>query len=217
MSAEITGLLHGSGYASIAVICCLILLEELGIPMPFAPGDLLLVLAGAAIATGRVNPILVVVATYVSAAGGALVGREIFERLGSAALPRISRLLHAGKRVDALAVRLRRGGAPAVFVGRITPGLRVVTNEVSGLVSMPRRTFVKGLLPAVAVYQTLFMGLGAWLGRTAWSTIEHYAPKSGELIVLLALVVAGTLAVHALAGRIRASAPKRRQVMEVKA
>jgi len=214
MHMDITGLLSGSGYGSIAFICCLIVLEELGVPMPMAPGDLLLVLAGAAIATGRVNPLVVVAATYVSAVGGAITGREIFGRLGTAALPRIAAFLHAGKRVDTLAARLRRGGAPAVFFGRITPGFRVVTTEVSGLISIPRRTFVKGLLPAVAIYQAVFMGLGAWLGRAAWSTIEHYAPRPGEVLVLLALVVAATLVAHVLAKRIRAAAPKRRQIME---
>src|SRR5215470_17593078 len=80
--------------------------------------------------------------------------------------------------------RLRRG-APAVFVGRITPGLRVVTTEASGLISIPRRTFVKELLPAGALYEAIFLGLGAWLGREAWRTIERYGPKPGQLIVLM--------------------------------
>src|SRR5262245_23764088 len=143
MSAEISGLLGCTGYLPIAVICGLIVLEELGIPMPFAPGDLLLVMAGVSVATGHVNPFVVIAATYVSAILGAITAREMFERLGTAALPRIAALLHAGKRVDSLTARLRRGGAPAVFVGRITPGLRVVTTGLSGLVFTPRRPSVR--------------------------------------------------------------------------
>lgn len=36
------------------VICGLLFLEEVGVPLPFAPGDLLLAIAGIAVAAGRV-------------------------------------------------------------------------------------------------------------------------------------------------------------------
>jgi membrane protein DedA with SNARE-associated domain len=210
MDAELRALLSGSGYAPIAVICCLIVLEELGIPMPFAPGDVLLVVAGMTIATSHLNPLVVVAATYVSAVIGAVGGREIFERLGIAALPRMAAVLRLGNRIEALTSRLRRGGAIAVFAGRITPGLRVVTNEVSGLVAMPRRTFAKGLLPAVAVYQAAFMGIGIWLGPRAWLFLEHNAPKPVVLVVVLAILFAAVWAAHALAGRLRKALAKPR-------
>jgi membrane protein DedA with SNARE-associated domain len=217
MNTQITALIGGSGYLPIAVICCLIMLEELGVPMPFAPGDLLLVVAGVGIATGHLNPLLVVAATYVSALLGAIVGREVFERIGTATLPRIASLLHAGKRVEDLTARLQRGGAAAVFVGRITPGLRIVTTYVSGLVGMPRRTFIKGLAPGIAVYQAVFVGLGFWLGPAALKTIEQHAPKPGQLIVFAALVTVSMLVARAVAKRIRAAEPKRREIMEVQA
>ncbi|HEX2648179.1 MAG TPA: VTT domain-containing protein [Candidatus Dormibacteraeota bacterium] len=214
MVAEVHALLNGSGFALIAAICGLILVEELGIPMPFAPGDLLLVLAGVSIATSHLNPLAVVAATYASAVIGALGGREIFERLGAAALPRLAAILHAEARVDGLTARLRRGGAIAVFTGRITPGLRVVTNEVAGLVAMPRRTFLTGLLPAVAVYQAVFMGLGIWLGPAAWKTIEHHAPNPALVLLLVVAVFAVAWAVHALGGRFHAPAVRLPRVLD---
>jgi len=203
MTEGITGLLGVSGYALVAVICGLIVLEELGIPMPFAPGDFLLVVVGVTIATAHVNPLVVASATYLSAVAGAICGREIFERIGGAALPRIATFMHAGRRVDDLAARLRRGGWPAVFVGRITPGMRINTTYISGLVALPRRTFVIGLAPAIAVYEGVFIGLGAWLGPSAWVTIERYAPRPIELAMLLAVVVASVIAGHALVNRMR--------------
>lgn len=217
MTADGTGLLSLSGYALIAVICGLIVFEELGIPMPFAPGDLLLVLAGVSIATTHLNPLVVVAATYVSAVLGAVTGREVFGRLGTAALPRIASLLHAGNRIEALAAKLRRGGAAAVFLGRITPGLRVVTTEISGLVAMPRRTFLRGLLPAIAVYEAVFLSLGAWLGPGAWGTIERYAPKPGQLLISVIIVAVSALAGRGWAKRVHAAGLKRRKVMEVQA
>src|SRR5260370_17449523 len=182
MSAAIQALLGISGYPLMAVICGLIMLEELGIPMPMAPGDLLLVLTGVSIATGRVNPLAVVTAVYVFALLGAIAGGELCERIGSTALPRIARVLHAGDGGDDLAAKLRRGGSATVFVGRITPGLRVYTTQLSGLVAMPRRTFFIGLAPGIAVYDAIFISLGAWLGIGVLTTIKHYLPGPAALL-----------------------------------
>src|SRR5260370_40571113 len=141
--------------------------------MPMAPGDLIVVRVGASIAAGHVNPLVAVLATYLAALLGAVGGRELFARVGGAAVPRIAALLHAHDRVDDLTARLRRGGSASVFVGRITPGLRVVTNELAGLIAMPRRTFLIGLAPAVAVYEAVFIGLGALLCQAPLQTTRH--------------------------------------------
>ena len=203
MGAIIATLLGLSGYPLIGVICGLIVLEELGIPMPMAPGDVLLVLAGAAIATGRVNPFVVVAAAYVSALLGAVGGREIFMRIGTAALPRIAALLRAGDRVDRLTARLRRGGSGAVFAGRITPGMRINTTYLAGLIALPRRTFVIGLAPAIAVYECVFISLGAWLGVGVLTTIKHHMPGPGELVLLAVAVIGSAFAVRALVNHFR--------------
>src|SRR5579864_6125026 len=50
------------GPALIAVICGLLFLEEVGVPLFFAPGDLVLAISGIAIAGGRVNATALVVA-----------------------------------------------------------------------------------------------------------------------------------------------------------
>src|SRR6266849_4704152 len=203
MNAIITALLGLSGYPLIGVVCGIIVLEELGIPMPMAPGDLLLVLAGVAIATGGVNPIVVVAAAYVSALLGAVAGREICICIGSAALPRIAAMLHAGDRVDRLTARLRRGGSGAVFLGRITPGMRINTTYLSGLIALPRRTFLIGLAPAIAVYDAFFISLGAWLRVGALTTIKHYTPEPRELLLLLVIVVGSALAGRVLIRHMR--------------
>src|SRR5260370_25916295 len=188
MSAVIHALLGLSGYPLIGVICGLISVEELGIPMPMAPGDLLLVLTGISIATGRVTPFAVVAAVYVSALLGAIGGRELCERIGSTALPRIARLLHAGDRVEDLTAKLRRAGSTTVFLGRITPGLRVYTTQLSGLVAMPRRTFLIGLAPGIALYDAVFITLAASLGLAVLTTIKHYMPGPGVLVLLIIVI-----------------------------
>jgi len=215
MHETATGFLGLTGYAMVGLICGLIVVEELGIPLPVAPGDGLLILAGAAIATGHVNPMICVAALYVSAVVGAVCGREVFERLGSATLPRITAMLHTGDRVDRLTARLRRGGSTAVFLGRITPGLRIVTTYVAGLTAMPRRTFFIGLAPGVAAYQFVFLSLGFWLGPTALTAIQRHGPKPGVLLFLVVLAVGLGAAGHVLLNRARGRA--RREVRPVMA
>jgi len=58
----ITSISRLSGYLLIAVIAGLVFIEESGIPVPFAPGDLLLMIAGIAIASDTVEPFPMVAA-----------------------------------------------------------------------------------------------------------------------------------------------------------
>jgi|GEM_PF-2270067 len=206
----IPALLGLSGYGLIAGICALLFVEEIGVPMPFAPGDLLLVIAGASITAADLNPILVMAATYAAAVAGAMCGRELFHRMGSRSVSRITRLLRVDHSVERLAGRLRGLGSRGVFIGRVTPGLRVHTTEVSGLIAMPRLTFLRGLAPAVAVYEAVFLGLGLWLGPAAWGTVHQYLPAVWEALAItaLGLGLARLLQIH-LSDRRRSS----RQIM----
>jgi membrane protein DedA with SNARE-associated domain len=186
----IPGVAGLTGYALISAICGLLLVEEVGVPLPCGPGDLLLVVAGAAMVSGRLNPVAVVFAIYIAALSGAIGGREAFNRVRGRALARITRFLRVDGQVERLAARLGRGGARAVFLGRITPGLRVMTTQVCGLSGMPRRTFVMGLAPAVAVYEAFFLGIGATFGPGALSMLNRHMPSPWQLMVVVVVIIA---------------------------
>ena len=70
------------GTTLVVAICVLMFIEEVGVPLPFAPGDLVLAIGGIAIAGGRVNPFLLVGAVSISITVGALIGREAARLLG---------------------------------------------------------------------------------------------------------------------------------------
>jgi membrane protein DedA with SNARE-associated domain len=70
------------GTTLLMAICILMFLEETGVPLPFAPGDLVLATAGIAVADGRVNPVLLVSTVAISVTVGALIGRGVAEWLG---------------------------------------------------------------------------------------------------------------------------------------
>src|SRR6202521_5947587 len=178
------------GPTLIVVICVLMFIEEIGVPLPFAPGDLVLAIGGIAIAGGRVNPFMLVGAVSISITVGALIGGEAARLLGWQRLMKVAEPLHARGPLERAAGLLRRGGWRAVFTARLIPGLRVYTTQVAGVSRMPVRTFLLGLLPANAVYIAGFVGLGAAFGRPILALIplaEHQLLIA--LLVLVALVV----------------------------
>ena len=155
----------------VLAISGLLFIEECGLPLPFAPGDLVLMLGGIAIATQGVNPVLFVLAACLASVAGALIAREILNRARAPTLLKVAARLHVQGPIDRASRLLRRSGWLGVLVGRLIPGLRIHTSQVAGAIAMPRRTFLAGLLPAVAIYVGVFTGLGILIGPAAIAAI----------------------------------------------
>ena len=190
-----------SGDLLILVIAGLLFIEETGIPIPFAPGDLLMLIAGIAIASDTVAPIPMVAALLVAITAGAMIGREVFALVGQAALAKAADALHFKTALDRATRLLRRGGARAVFVGRLFPGLRISTTQVAGVSRMPRMTFALGLIPSVLIYTGVFVGLGAIVGQPAVTLFHRAEHRLFVLVVAGLAAVAVVLSVRILARR----------------
>jgi energy-coupling factor transport system substrate-specific component len=181
--------LEGPGL--IVAICLLLFIEECGVPLPFAPGDLVLAIAGIAIAGGRVSALAMVAAVFAATTVGAAVGREIFALVGWDRLLKLADRLRARKPLERASGLLRRSGWRGVFTARLIPGLRIYTTQVAGVSRMPRLTFYVGLVPASALYVAAFVGLGAAFGRPILELIraaEHQV-LIAALVLLLAVVL----------------------------
>ena len=101
---SMTFLDHVQGPALLAVLCLLIFVEECGVPLPFAPGDVLLAVCGLAIRRGGLNPVLAVAAVYLSTLAGAMTGRELFDVAGT----RLLRLFSGSEHLPGPLERARR-------------------------------------------------------------------------------------------------------------
>lgn len=194
-----------NGTTLVTVISVLMFIEETGVPVPFAPGDLVLAIGGIAVAGGRVNPAMLVGAVAVSITMGALIGREAAHLLGWERLMRVAEPLHARGPLERATGLLQRGGWRAVFTARLIPGLRVYTTQVAGVSRMPRTTFIAGLLPANVVYIAAFVGLGAAFGRPILGLIHAAERQLLIAILLLAVVIGVFLLTRAPARRTLAS------------
>jgi membrane-associated protein len=190
-----------SGDLLIAVIAGLVFIEESGIPVPFAPGDLLLMIAGIAIASDTVEPVPMVSALLLATVLGAMVGREVFAAVGRPALTKVAEVLRFRPALERATHLLRRGGAPAVFIGRLIPGLRIHTTQVAGVSRMPRLTFAAGLIPSVLVYIAFFVGLGALVGQPAVRLFHRAEHRFFVITVTTLAALAVVLSVRWLARR----------------
>jgi energy-coupling factor transport system substrate-specific component len=176
------------GLTLAVVLAGFMFVEEAGVPLPFAPGDILLAIGGIAIAGGRVDPVTLVLASFVATVAGAVLGREIFSFIGWERLMRVATRLRAGAPLERAAGLLQRSGWRGVFTARLIPGLRVETTRVAGVSRMPRRIFLAGLVPSAVVYIAAFVGLGAAFGRPILALI--HASEHNVLLAALALAVA---------------------------
>jgi membrane protein DedA with SNARE-associated domain len=172
----------------VAILSGLLFIEECGVPLPVAPGDLILLVGGIAIATGRVNPVVLVLCVSGALILGAITGRELFATIGPRPLWSIAGRLGATGLLDKAARRLRQGGWRGIFVCRLMPGLRVHTNQVAGALAIPRRTFLAGMVPATIVYISLFLGIGTVFGAAALTTVRSIDSLLVALLVSTALL-----------------------------
>src|SRR5712691_4982031 len=190
-----------SGDLLIAVIAGLVFIEETVIPIRFAPGDLLWIIAGIAIASDTVDPVPMVAALLPATIFGAMIGREVFAAVGRPALKRAADALGFRPALDRTSDLLRRRGAPAVFIGRLIPGLRITTTQVAGVSNMPRLTFGAGLIPSVVVYIAIFVGLGALAGQPAVRLFHRAEHRFFVIAVTVLAALAVILSVRWLARR----------------
>lgn len=110
------------------------------------------------------------------------VGRGAFERYGW--------LLHLGPAtLDRAEGALRRSGWRGVLLGRLIPGLRIVTPIAAGVLGVSFAQF----LPAVAVggflYLLAFNLLGYFVGAAALDAYERIGLPTGALLALAAVAL----------------------------
>src|SRR5205085_11102515 len=123
---------------------------------------------------------------------GAMVGREVFAAIGRPALMKVADAVRFRPALERAIQLLKRGGAPAVFAGRLIPGLRIHTTQAAGVSNMPRFTFAAGLIPSVVVYISVFVGLGAIVGQPA-VRLFHRAEQRFFVLAVTALAIVAVI------------------------
>ena len=188
----------------VALLFIVILLKEIGVPVPI-PGDVLMLVAGARAATGTLSLVEVLLAATLAGVMGASVqyvaargpGRGVIYRFGKYIGLTPARL---GKAADFIKGR----GWVGVAIGRALPGLRIGAVAAAGLAEVPPRTFLLGLTAGTA----LFVGFHTLLGFVAGPGVGQVLsgvniPVVAFLVLVALLGLAGWLLIRSRRARAR--------------
>src|SRR5918911_3286671 len=164
-----------------------LLIEEAGVPVP-VPGDVLMLILGIHAREGTVSLWQAVGATWLGTMigstalyyGSRLAGRGLVYRYG-----RFIRL--TPERLDSAEQWLNRHGSRAVFLGRLVPGLRIVTAVACGVFDVPFRAFFPAMSLGALLYILVYTLLGYFLGPPVLSFMEKVHIPFGLLGSLVPL------------------------------
>lgn len=168
-----------------------LLVEEAGVPVP-VPGDFLMLYLGVRAGEGRVPLWQAIVVMELATVLGAtflyvaarLAGRGLVYRYG-----RFIRL--TPERLDSAERWLKLHGTRAVFLGRLLPGLRIVTAVACGVFEVPPRVYLPSMALGALLYIVVYTLLGYFFGQPILDLLEKvHVPFSllGSLIPLTILV-----------------------------
>lgn len=154
------------GYLGIALA---MLLENV---FPPIPSEAILPTAGMAARRGAMSVVGVILAATAGSLAGAIgwyyVGRWVgHDRLRGWADRKGRYLGFSPKDIDKADAWFHRWGGTAVFVGRMIPGIRTLVSVPAGLAGMPLGRFVAFSTAGSAIWSTLLVLVGWWLGRSA--------------------------------------------------
>ncbi|WP_213981381.1 DedA family protein [Sphingomonas sp. dw_22] len=160
--------------------------------IPPVPSELIMSVAGIAAGQGRMSfPLLVLVGTLGCAVGN-LFWYEVGRRYGYERLrPAVDRwgrwLTLEWEDVEKLRRFFHRWGGITVFIFRFMPIGRTVISIPAGLLRMPFWRFLIYTTLGSAVWNTILVGVGYWLG-TNFETVDHWIAPVVTAVVALAVL-----------------------------
>ncbi len=182
--AFLTGL---NGTAALVLLCALLFAEEAGIPLPFLPGEILLVAAGLLITNDAISPYIFFPAAYIAVLAGALAGYIWARVIGAKGLWTIAERLHVTGHLDRVMERLRAAGPIQIGISRLIPGLRIYTTLVAGAAEVDLRVFLIGAMPAILLWLGIFTLAGMLIGIPVvhfLTRVEHLALTAAVLVLI---------------------------------
>ena len=186
--------LHGA--VALALLPALLFAEEAGVPLPFAPGEVVLLFAGLLIASGGLNPYAFFPLVLFACIAGSLIGYSWARVVGERGLAGLARRLRQQRNLERVEERLRSAGWLKIAVCRLIPGLRIYTTLVAGAVRAPRRSFTIAIVTSTVVWVAIFVALGMLIGVPVAHFLDRIQKLALEGAILIVIGVGLYLAVR---------------------
>ncbi|MCW2799434.1 MAG: hypothetical protein JWQ70_906 [Aeromicrobium sp.] len=194
--AVLTPWLVSLGPAAFLLVMAIVFAESGLLIGFFLPGDSLLFLAGAFVASGVIDlPLwLLMLGVAIAAIAGDQVGYVIGRRLGPRVFSRPDSRLFSQSHADSAKRFFERHGSKAVILARFVPVVRTFVPVVAGIGRMPRRRFTAYNVIGGATWSALILAAGFWFGGIAFVAAH---------IELITIGLAGLSVVPALIAYVR--------------
>lgn len=184
-------LLHGlHGTVAAILICSLLFVDEAGLPLPVAPNEVLLLLTGVLIASDAFPLWAIAPAVFAALLLGMIAGYFWARTLGQSGLQSLAERVRARDAYDRAQARLKSATPWGIGVARMIPGLRPYATLVSGAAEVDMRTFLLGAVPALLVWEFVWVLVGIVAGLPIahlLHRVEQVALRGGILLVLAAV------------------------------
>lgn len=195
------------GYIAIFI---LMFVEEAGVPLPL-PNEAALMYVGYLTSKGELNAIVAGLVATLGASCGSTLLYNIARRGGRRLIHRFGRFLHIDDaKLDRAERWVERYGTISVPVARLTPGLRIATTIIAGILRVPFRIVVVAVVGVSLVWSYFWIYLGKLLGDN-WEEGLHTFERFGRWGVAVVVLVAITVLLIRHALRRRAAAREARR------
>ena len=166
-------------------------LEEGGLPIP-VPGDFLMIALGARARDGGIVLWQVIAAMEAGTVLGSSLLYLLARRGGRGVVERYGSFIGIGPaQLDRAELQLQRHGALGVLLGRLLPGLRILTAIACGIFRVPFRVFLPAMSLGSLIYIVGYTMLGYFAGPAVLGVFEAlHLPiglvgSGGPLLLLL--------------------------------
>jgi membrane protein DedA with SNARE-associated domain len=180
------------GYFAVFV---LMLVEEAGVPLPL-PNEVALMYVGFLSSQGHLDPNLAGLSATAGAACGSAILYTLALRGGRRLIHRFGRFIHVtDARIDQAERWVARYGMISIPVARLTPGLRIATTIVAGVLRVPYRVVIVSVVGVSLVWSFFWIHLGRALGDR-WEEAAQKFEQAGRIglvavVAVVALVLLG--------------------------
>lgn len=171
----------------------LILVQEIGVPLPVLPSEVILLSAGFLASHGKIA--LVVMGAFAVCA--TLIGNSFLyflgRRFGRAALDRFGKyIMLRPERIDRIETWIDRRGTPILMYGPLLPVLRAYVPALAGIFGVPYRLYICILAGAALTWTFGMLILGQLLGDHWWDAVMFFRHnlRVGIVLVLGLLLIA---------------------------
>jgi membrane-associated protein len=168
----------------------LLFVDETGIPLPIAPGEVLLLLTGVLVSSDAFSPWIILPAVFLAMLAGMGTGYGWARTIGQTGLQSLAERVHATEVYERARKRLQTATPWGIAVARLLPGMRPYATLVSGAAEVDIRTFSLGAVPALVVWELVWVAVGVAVGLPVAHLLGRFerVVLRGGVLVALAVV-----------------------------